>query len=171
MGVVGVIVLAFLVTAGLAAISDMPSGYGAAQSRDQTWLDAHAGQWSLLRQGTTRDLVRFIPGYLVFGVVLIGAVALTRRGGEPGLNSGRVRGPALIALCLLVIGAIADVLETLLFRHSLTRLIVSSGRADVGTSTSITLVMTVVKWTALVGFFLTLVAMILRQPAPRHSDR
>jgi hypothetical protein len=76
----------------------------------------------------------------------------------------------LIAVALLAIGTTADVIETLLFRQSLTRLLDTSGRADVGTLTSITLAMTVVKWTALLGFLVTLFAMILREPAPRRSD-
>lgn len=166
LAVLGVVLLTLAWTGVLALLSDIPSGYGAAQSRDQPWLKAHAALWPLLSQGTTRDLLRFIPGYLVFGALLIYGVALARRGGEPGLSSPHDRGLVLIALALLVIGAVADVVETLLFRHSLTRLIDTSGGADVATLTSTTWVMTAVKWTALSAFFVALVVMILRRPPP-----
>ena len=166
LAVLGVVLLTLAWTGALALLSDIPSGYGAAQSRDQPWLKAHAALWSLLRQGTTRDLLRFIPGYLVFGVLLVGCVGLARRGGEPGFSSRDDRGPVLVALAALVIGAVADVVETLLFRHSLTRLIATSGNADVATFTSITWVMTAVKWTALSAFFVALVVVMLRPPRP-----
>ena len=166
LAVLGVVLLTLAWTGVLALLSDIPPGYGAAQSRDQPWLKAHAPLWSLLRQGTTRDLLRFIPGYLVFGALLIYGVALARRGGEPGLSSRTDRGPVLIALALFGIGAVADVAETLLFRHSLTRLIDTSGGAEVATLTSITWVMTAVKWTALSGFFVALVVVMLRPPQP-----
>ena len=164
---VGVVVLLTLAWTGiLALLSDLPTGYGAAQSRNEKWLKDHAPLWSQFRQGTTHDLLRYVPGYLVFGALLIGAVALARRCDEPGLVARHDRALVLIALAALLIGAAADVVETLLFRHSLTRLIATSGSADVATLTSITWVMTAVKWTALAAFFVVLVAVILRPPAP-----
>ena len=166
LAVAGVVLLTLAWTGILALLSDLPTGYGAAQSRNENWLKDHALLWSRFRQGTTNDLVRYVPGYLVFGVLLIGAVALARRGREPGLSSRHDRIPVLIALALLIIGAVADVVETLLFRHSLTRLIATSGSADVATLTSITWVMTAVKFTALAAFFVVLVVVILRPPAP-----
>lgn len=162
--VAGVVLLTLAWTGILALLSDLPRGYGAAQSRNEKWLNGHAPLWSQFRHGTTNDLLRYVPGYLVFGVLLIVAVALARRGGEPGLSSRHDRTPVLIALAALIIGAVADVVETLLFRQSLTRLIATSGNADVATLTSITWVMTAVKWTALAAFFVVLVVMILRPP-------
>jgi hypothetical protein len=169
LAVTGVVLLTLAWTGILAWLSDLPQGYGAAQSRNEKWLKDHAPLWSQFRHGTANDLLRYVPGYLVFGIVLIGAVALARRSGEPGLCSRHDRGPVLIALALLVIGAAADVAETLLFRHSLTRLIATSGGADVATLTSITWVMTAVKWTALAGFFVALVVVIVRRPPPDTS--
>ena len=157
----GVVLLTLAWTGILLWLSDLPSGYGAAQSRNQKWLKDHTALWSLLRQGTTRDLLRYVPGYVVFGVLLIGGIAVARRGEETGFSSRRDRSPVVIALALLVVGALADVAETLLFRQSLTRLIDTSGRADVATLTSITWVMTAVKWTALSAFFVAVVVLIL----------
>ncbi len=157
----GVVLLTLAWTGILLWLSDLPSGYGAAQSRNQKWLKDHAALWSLLRQATTRDLLRYVPGYVVFGVLLIAGVALARRGGGTGVSSRHDRRLVVIALALLVIGALADVIETLLFRQSLTRLINTSGLADVETLTSITWVMTAMKWTALSGFFVTLVVLTL----------
>ena len=170
LAVAAVVLLTLAWTGILALLSDLPTGYGAAQSRNEKWLKDHASSWSQFRHGATNDLLRYIPGYLVFGVLLIGAVAWARRGRAPGLSSRHDRVPVFTALALLVIGAVADIVETLLFRQSLTRLIATSGSADVETLTSITWVMTAVKWTALAAFFVALVAVILRPPAPdiRH---
>jgi hypothetical protein len=167
----GLVLLTLAWTGILALLSDLPKGYGAAQSRNERWLKDHAFLWSQFRHGTTNDLLRYVPGYLVFGVLLIGAVAWARRGGEEGFSSRHDRVPAFAALALLVIGAVADVVETLLFRQSLTRLIATSGSADVATLTSITWAMTAVKWTALAAFFVVLVVMILRPPAPNTGGR
>jgi hypothetical protein len=164
---VGVVVLTYLWTQLLSALADLPSDYGAAQSRDEAWLKVHAGQWSEFKQGTARDLLRYIPGYLLFGVLLIGSVVLARRRGASSIWSRRDRVPALVAFTALMIAVIADVVETLLFRQSLTRLIDTSGVADVSTLTSVTLMMTVVKWTALGVSVLSLVVLTLRRPSQR----
>jgi hypothetical protein len=161
---VGVVALTWVWTIALSALADLPSGYGGAQSKDGPWLKARAGRWSEFLQGTTRDLARYVPGYLLFGVLLIGSVVFARRAGTSGISSRRDRVPALVASSALVIGVAADVVETLLFRHSLTRLIDSSGTADVSTSTSVTLVMTIVKWAALGASLLALVGLIWREP-------
>jgi hypothetical protein len=166
LAVAGVVLLTLAWTGVLALLSDLPTGYGAAQSRNEKWLKDHAPLWSQFKQGTTHDLLRYVPGYVVFGVLLIGAVAWARRGSESGLVAHHDRALLVIAVAALIIGAAADVVETLLFRHSLTRLIATSGSADVATLTSITWVMTAIKWTGLAAFFVALVVVILRPPAP-----
>lgn len=171
MALLGVVLITLAWTGILAAIADIPVGYGAAQSRDATWLQAHADQWSRFRVGTSRDLLRYIPGYLAFGLVLIGVVAIVRRQGASGLTAERDRLPALIAVGALVIGAIADVVETVLFRRSLTKLLDASGAVDVTTLTSVTRVMTVVKWAGLAASYIALAALMLLPPEPRDSPR
>jgi hypothetical protein len=161
---IGVVLITLAWTGILAAIADIPVGYGAAQSRDETWLKAHADQWSRFRVGTSRDLLRYIPGYLAFGLVLIGAVVIVRRQGASGLTARHDRVPAVIAVGALVIGAIADVVETLLFRRSLTQLLDTSGAVDVATLTSVTRVMTVVKWAGLAASYLALAVLVLLPP-------
>ena len=160
----GVVLITLAWTGILAAIADIPKGYGAAQSRDETWLTAHADQWSRFRLGTSHDLLRYIPGYLVFGLILIGALAIVRRQGASGLTARRDRLPAVIAVGALVIGAIADVVETVLFRRSLTQLLDTSGAVDVTTLTSVTRVMTVIKWTGLAASYLALSVLVLLPP-------
>jgi hypothetical protein len=164
MALLGVVLITLAWTGILAAIADIPVGYGAAQSRDETWLKAHADRWSRFRVGTSHDLLRYIPGYLAFGLVLIGVVTIVRRQGASGLTAGRDRLPAVIAVGALIIGAIADVVETVLFRRSLTRLLDTSGAVNVTTLTSITRVMTVVKWAGLAASYLALTVMVLLPP-------
>ena len=160
----GVVLITLAWTGILAVIADIPAGYGAAQSRDGTWLKAHADQWSRFRVGTSRDLLRYIPGYLAFGLVLIGAVVTVRRRGASGLIVRHDRLPAVIAVGALVVGALADVVETWLFRRTLTRLLDSSGAVDVATLTSVTRVMTVVKWAGLAASYLAIALLVLLPP-------
>ncbi|HSB87577.1 MAG TPA: hypothetical protein VLD86_14805 [Ilumatobacteraceae bacterium] len=162
--VIGVVLITLAWTGFLDAIADLPTGYGAAQSRDQTWLKAHAADWSQFRVGTSHDVLRYVPGYLIFGLLLIGAVVFVRRRVAAGLIAPRDRLPTLVAISTLVIGAAADVVETLLFRRSLTRLIETSGAADVSTLTSITSAMTVIKWAGLGVSYLTLIVLMLLPP-------
>ena len=165
----GVVLVTLAWTGILAAIADIPMGYGAAQSRDETWLKAHADQWSRFRVGTSHDLLRYIPGYLAFGLVLIGAVVIVRRRVASGFTTRHDRLPAVIAVGALIIGAIADVVETVLFRRSLTQLLDTSGAVDVTTLTSVTRVMTVLKWAGLAASYLALAVLVLLPPEQARS--
>jgi hypothetical protein len=157
---VGVVLLSLAWTGLLAAIADIPSGYGAAQSRDQIWLEEHSTDWSIFKLGTSRDLSRYIPGYLIFGVLLIVVIVAARRP-EAAIAARGDRVPALIALGTLLVGAVADVVETLLFRRSLTRLLATGGSTDISNLTSLTATMTVIKWVGLAASYVTLIVLIV----------
>lgn len=153
------VVLVILAWTGiLAVIADIPSGYGAAQSRDERWLKAHSQDWSRFRLGTSRDLTRYIPGYLVFGLALLAVVVLVRRAATV---ERRDRIAAAVVAATLIVGALADVIETLLFRHSLSRLLATAGKARIAGITSVTAAMTAVKFIGLAGFVVTLIAFVL----------
>lgn len=166
---VGAVLLTLAWTGILALIADIPTGYGAAQSRDEPWLAAHPADWSRFRVGTSRDLFRYIPGYFVFGFLLICATVIARRPDGHRWAGRRDRLPVLIAAAALLIGALADVVETVLFRRSLTRLL-GAPAADVSTLTSITAAMTVVKWVGLAASYLTLIVLMLLPPSPTEGS-
>lgn len=157
----GLVLLILAWTGILAALADIPSGYGAAQSRDEAWLKAHPSDWARFRLGTSRDLFRYIPGYFIFGVVLLASVAIARR----ATTDRRDRMVTLVVGALLLVGAVADVIETLLFRHSLNRLLATAGAAHISTVTSVTAAMTATKFVGLAGFVVALVGYVL-MPAP-----
>jgi hypothetical protein len=156
-----VIIQLWLVVVGLFA--DIPPAYGAAQSRDAKWLAQHADRWAEFKTGTAHDLTRYIPGYAVFAFCLFAVVAAARRGDGP--HWSRLDGIASTSTAaLLATGTVADVAETVLFRRSLSRLLGTSGTADVSTLTSITAVFTVIKWTGLIAGMAGIAAMVLVPP-------
>lgn len=96
------------VVAGLARVTGFPGDYNAAQPSSAEWLATRSGRWAVWRDVATRDLVVFVPGYVVVGTAAL-VWAVPRR----------VLRVAAVA-SLLAAGA-ADVVETLLFRGTLDR--------------------------------------------------
>lgn len=126
-----VLVLVVALTAVGRAIG-MPDGYGAAQSLRAPDL-ALRDDWNDLRRGATLDIFVIVPAYVVGGIGLawLVAAATVKR---------------VVLLAPLGIGAIADLVETLLFRRSLSRLIGGATAGDIETLANATRIATVFKF-------------------------
>lgn len=139
LGVLALLLLVLLVLGAWALGIGLGDGYGGAQS----WRAARLAELAddrlrTLRRLALRDLALYIPAYLVVGAVV--AVLVVRAARRQA-----------IVLALLVAGALADLVETLLFRRSLTRLLAGAAPELVDRTTKITAVFTGVKWVALVA--------------------
>ena len=132
---------------GFARVVDFPDGYNGAQSATAGWLAARPDRWAAWRRGATRDLVMFVPAFVVYG-----AAALAWS--VPGR---RLR--ACAVGCLVGAG-LADVVETVLFRGTLDRFLDGAAAGELATRTSVTRAATGAKYAgvALVGAALALVA-------------
>ncbi len=121
----------------------LPAGYARAQSLGAYEL-IERNDWAELRRGATRDIALFIPAYVVLAAAVTGlAVASTAARLSIG---GAVAG-----------GAVADLVETLLFRRSLTRLLAGGDLEDIERLTQVTQVATMLKFAGL----LTALALLL----------
>jgi hypothetical protein len=146
------LVLATFVLVGLAAVvSDFPPGYGGKQGDSASELARRSSEWSALRRGTARDLFPFIPSYLLWGLAMAGMVRAARSTERETSYPAWVRlakAPRTL-VCAILGFTLADVVETVLFRISLTRLIDTDGAASIESLTRVTQVFFVLKFIAL----------------------
>lgn len=144
-----------LILTGVSRILGFPSGYASAQSSTAGELAARS-DWSALRRATSRDLFVFIPAYLLVGV-----------GATWWLIRERLHRQVIAGL--LALGAVADVVETALFRGSLSELIDGATASEIVTSTSITRVASTIKLLALGLAVVWLMAVATRRPRPTQQ--
>ena len=152
-------------------LSNLPPGYGNKQYKSASELLKLRDEWTALRRGTTRDLAIYIPIYIGWGLAvagMVGAAGLTKGGSARRGWARLVRSPRAIAGAYLVAG-LTDVIETLLFRTSLSRLIDTDGAARIDTLTRTTLVFTVLKFLALVAGFVLVVFQVVKGPESRRG--
>lgn len=144
------------VVAGLARVTGFPGDYDAAQSSGAEWLATRSVRWEVWRDVATRDLVVFVPGYVVVGTAAL-VWAVPRRG---------LRVAAVASL--LAAGA-ADVVETLLFRGTLDRFRDGATAAELATRTTVTAAFTVAKKGGIGLACLALAALVLVRPEDRDG--
>lgn len=131
-----------------------PSESAAERRRDHS---VHATTWPELVDGTTADLLLYVPFYLAlsFGVIW--------------LTSWRPRrwwfqSDALAVGVVIALG-VADVVETLLFRHTLNELVAGASAADLVSNTDLTRVFSCGKWLLAVAFLVLVFARVVPGPA------
>lgn len=130
----GVLLASALVLWLAAVVSDLPPGYGPKQYASAAELARRPTEWDALRRGTVRDISRYVPVYLVWGVAVAATVGAAKSKKAGGMIAGAVAATAA-----------ADVVETVLFRSSLTRLIDSNGTRAIGSLVRATQVFTTLK--------------------------
>lgn len=133
MAVFGLVGVAVAVVAAVGAAVGFPPGYNGAQSASAGWLADRPARWAGWRDAATRDLVVFVPAYVAVGVAVLAWAMPTR--------AWRARSIAALAAA-----GLADVVETVLFRGTLDRLLAGSAAADLATRTRVTQAATVVKY-------------------------
>lgn len=138
----------------LAGLTDFPPDYNDAQSASANELLRHRDRWSTWSDTAKRDLLPFIPAYLLWGVAAI-AWATWRR-------------PLCSLSCgfMLAVGTV-DIVETVLFRRTLDRLMHGATESQVSTLTSVTAVATKVKLTCAALAIVLLIASVLLPRRPR----
>lgn len=141
----------------LAGLADFPPDFNDAQSASANELLRHPDRWSAWSDTATRDLVLFIPGYVLWGVAAIAWATWPRR-----LTYGSCG-------FMLAAGAV-DVVETVLFRRTLDRLMQGATESQVSTLTSVTGVATTVKWTCAGLAIGLLIVGVLRRPRLRPAS-
>ena len=111
-------------------LSGLPAGYGNTQNDSASQLlQRSAGEWSTLRRGSAKDLLIFIPIYVLWGLGVTALIRATPRRTWQGW-ARVVLSPVTLAGAVIAL-AVADVTETVLFRASLTRLIDTNGGAEI----------------------------------------
>ena len=159
-------------------LSDLPDGYGGKQddsaselaslSKDQP--EEQLKEWSTLRAATARDIFIYVPIYLVWGLALAAIVAAAKSKEESSAGQWWVRivkAPRTIAIAVIVT-AVTDLIETALFRTSLTRLVDGGGAASIELLTRVTAPLTRLKYVAGAAAFVLLVIQVLASPVPAH---
>ena len=156
-------------------LSDLPDGYGGKQddsvrvaslSEDQP--EKQLKEWSTLRAATARDIFVYVPIYLVWGLALAAIVAAAKSKKESSAGQWWVRivkAPRTIAIAVIVT-AVTDLIETALFRTSLTRLVDGGGAASIELLTRVTAPLTRLKYVAGAAAFVLLVIQVLASPVP-----
>lgn len=139
---------------GVARIVDFPGDFNGAQSSSAGSLAERPDRWAEWRDAADRDLVLFVPAYVVYG-----AAALARA--LPGRRARR------FAVAAIVLMGAADVAETLLFRGTLDRLVDGAAATGLTTRTDLTRAATGVKYTGLVLVLGALAAVVARRGEPR----
>ena len=112
----------------------LPKGYNSAQSESAVWLADHPGELASWHSAVGRDLVVYIPIYVVVGSAVFWWVT-----SRPWLS-----------VTLLVAAAIVDAVETTRFRGTLRHLIDDRPAGELIDRTTATAMTTGVKW-AFVG--------------------
>jgi hypothetical protein len=139
---------------GVARIVDFPGDFNRAQSSSAPSLAERPDRWADWRDAANRDLVLFVPSYVVYGAAALAWAV-------PGRRARR------FAVAAIVLMGAADVVETLLFRGTLERLTDGAAATDLTTRTDVTRLATGVKYT---GFLLVLGALatvVTRRGEPR----
>jgi lysophospholipase L1-like esterase len=163
----------------LPAAAGVSGGYGAAQSKSGDALRALGQQrWRSYFVTTSHDLAWYIPAYLLVGVAVIVLVAWRQ-----SRSSATAQPPATYetfdglpprawwALGLVTLAAIADVVETVLFRLSLGRLVEHGPDAHLGVLPLVTRLMTVLKFgSGLAAAVLVVVLIVFRSPRPHEEQ-
>src|SRR5262249_38832130 len=120
----GLALLALVAILGLIGkLAGLPHGYGGAQDATEAALKAMGNKsWKELRAGTGVDLFCFIPIYVLLGSLaacwLVPGVAR-----DDGPAWKRVLTSRWVIVGFLALAGVADIVETLLFRSSLARLL------------------------------------------------
>lgn len=147
-----------------ALVAGLSRDYGSSQSQAACDLAERASEWSEFLSGTARDLLVYIPLYLVLFVAVV--VITSRRTARPcfrNLFAGRVLSDG-VALVVALTAAAADVVETLLYRRTLQELEAGRSCETLTTATDVTAAFTMLKF-AMIGLFVALiVARVLRHP-------
>ncbi len=175
MGLIGLLLATALVMDFAGRVSHLSYGYGKTQDDSASQLALLTQERLIeLRAATIRDIFRYVPFYLVSGLALAGMVAATRSADEADARHwwGRLaKAPRTIAIAV-VAAAVADVIETVLFRTSLTRLIDGGGEDSVELLTRITAPFTRFKFAALGAGLVLLCYQVLRSPtSTQGADR
>ncbi len=142
------LVVLLVVLAGLGLVIGFPDGYASAQSSAARDLAAR-DDWRDLRRGATLDIVVFVPAYVAGAVVVARLVTAARK-------------QLVVAIAPLGLGAIADLVETLLFRRSLSRLIGGATADDIEALANATRVATVFKYGGILVSAVALVTIAIR---------
>ena len=138
----------------LARLIDFPPDFNDAQSASANELLRHPDRWSIWSKTAKRDLVLFIPAYVSWGVTAI-AWATWRR-------------PLSSWSCgFMLAGGAVDVVETVLFRRTLDRLMHGASESQLSTLTSVTATATKVKWACAALAIVLLIAGVLLPPRRR----
>ena len=155
------LVVAVLALGLFGRLSGFPSGYNDAQSTVACSLPKDVDALRDLRHGAMRDLLVFIPLYVVlaFGVVVV----TTRKKPRQLVFSDALAGVAVLMLGL------ADLIETLRFRHALSRLLANAACESLKSYTEVTAKFTCIKL-ALFGVVLILVVTRVLVPL-KESER
>jgi hypothetical protein len=167
---VGLVTVVVLVMRAMAPWVGLDAGYGSAQSRSSAWLMTRPHEWVSWIDGTTRDIALYIPLYVVLFVIVI---MLTSRIGPARRWSRRWEGGVLSdgAAALVVVGmAVADLVETALFRHTLIRLQAGDAASTLSGWTTVTSGFTAAKTAFGVAFAALVVVRVLRTPAAETAD-
>lgn len=141
----------------LARLIDFPPDFNGAQSAPAEELLGHHERWSTWRATATRDLVLFIPAYVAWGVSAIAWATWRRLLSTPACGF------------MLAVGA-ADVIETVLFRRTLDRLLHGATEDQVSTLTSVTAVATKTKLTCAGVAIALLIAGVLLPTRSKGGD-
>ena len=158
---VGLVLILILAggTAVLQAVSGIPTAYGNAQFGSASALAAEDSFPPLtdLAEGAEADLNRFIPGYTLLGAVAL-LVAFVLRGRRHDDI------PLLTKICLLLaVGVAADVIETVLFRSTVTSLIDGTDPTELADQVLFTRVAFVAKFAGLLAALAGLVLLVARR--------
>jgi|SoiMethySBSTD1v2_1073268.scaffolds.fasta_scaffold132732_4 hypothetical protein len=151
------VIVGLVVLVGLSAIV-LPAGYAERQSWTACDLPSTTTALDRLARGSVRDLLVYIPLYVAF---CLGVVAVTSRG-----RRGRSWDRAAIGA--IGAAAVADVIETLLFRATVLRLRDGESCSSVTSISDITVVMSWLKWIS-VGAFVVVVGIRVLLPADERS--
>jgi hypothetical protein len=131
--------LTLLVLGSAALAVGLGDGYGNAQAWRAAKLAEQAPErLRTFRRQALRDIVLYVPIYLAAGV---GYAALVVKG----------RRRRQIVLSLLAVGGVADLIETVLFRRTLTRLLDGASIGAVDRGTQITALFTGLKFAGLLA--------------------
>jgi hypothetical protein len=128
---------------------DLSTGYGSAQSRSAVWLADHPSELAGWRASATRDLLLYIPIYLIAGIA---AFVVATRHPWPSIT-------------LLALGALADVAETVRFRGTLDDLIAGRTATELAERASSTAFLTGAKWAFILASVVTLCYAVLGRRA------
>ena len=151
-----VVVLVFVTLVGW--LAGMGGEFDSAQYSSAERL-AQRDDWSTLRRDATLDMAVFVPAYLFAGVALAWIVLAASA-------------PRNLVMSLLVFTALADLVETFLFRRSLTKLIDGSDADGIATATTLTHVASWLKYGALgAATLILIVAATRRDGSPLRLGR